>query len=69
MGLDPELISLEEVAKKNPLIDPKRSISALWDPIYGEIAPSVVTYAIANADKVNGATYYINTLVNDTQHK
>jgi len=69
MGLDQEFISLEEVAKKNPLIDPKRYISALWDPIDGEVDPSGVTYAFAKAAKVHGAKYYNNTLVKDTKQK
>ena len=69
MGLDQEFISLEEVAKLNPLIDPKRYISALWDPIDGEVDPSGVTYAFAKAAKVHGAKYYNNTLVKDTKQK
>jgi len=69
MGLDQEFISLEEVAKMNPLIDPKRYISALWDPIDAEIDPSGVTYAFAKAAKVHGAKYYNNTVVKDTKQK
>ena len=69
MGLDQEFISLEEVAKKNPLIDPKRYISALWDPIDGEVDPSGVTYAFAKAAKVHGGKYYTNTVVKDTKQK
>ncbi len=69
MGLDQEFISLEEVAKKNPLIDPKRYISALWDPIDGEVDPSGVTYAFAKAAKVHGAKYYNNTVVINTKQK
>ena len=69
MGLDQEFISLEEVAKKHPLIDPKRYISALWDPIDGEVDPSGVTYAFAKAAKVHGAKYYNNTVVKDTKQK
>ena len=47
MGLDQEFISLDEVKKKHPLIDPKRYLLALWDPIDGEVDPSGVTYAFA----------------------
>ena len=43
MGLDQEFISLEEVKKKHPLIDPKKYLLALWDPIDGEVDPSGVT--------------------------
>jgi len=69
MGLDQEFISLEEVKKKNPLIDPKRYLLALWDPIDGEVDPSGVTYAFAKAAKVYGGKYYTHTTVKDTKHK
>ncbi len=69
MGLDQEFVSLDEIVKKNPLIDPKRYISALWDPIDGEVDPSGVTYAFAKSAKVYGAKYYTNTVVKDTKQK
>ena len=69
MGLDQEFISLEEVAKKNPLIDPKHYIAALWDPIDAEVDPSGVTYAYAKSAKVHGAKYYTNTPVLETNQR
>ena len=69
MGLDQEFISLEEVKKKNTLIDPSRYLLALWDPIDGEVDPSGVTYAFAKAAKVNGGKYYTHTVVKDTKQK
>ena len=69
MGLDQEFISLEEVKRKHPLIDPKKYLLALWDPIDGEVDPSGVTYAFAKAAKAHGGKYYTNTLVTDTQQK
>ena len=42
MGLDQEFISLDEVKKKHPLIDPKRYLLALWDPIDGEVDLSLI---------------------------
>ena len=51
MGLDQEFISLDDVVKKNPIIDPKHYIAALWDPIDGEVDPSGVTYAYAKSAK------------------
>jgi len=69
MGLDQEFISLEEVKKKHPLIDPKKYLLALWDPIDGEVDPSGVTYAFAKAAKVYGGKYYTNTVVKDTKPK
>ena len=69
MGLDQEFVSLEEIANKHPLIDPKKYISALWDPIDGEVDPSGVTYAFAKSAKVHGAKFYTNTVVKDTKAK
>ena len=69
MGLDQEFISLEEVKKKHPLIDPSRYLLALWDPIDGEVDPSGVTYAFAKAAKVHGGKYYTHTVVKDTKQK
>ncbi len=69
MGLDQEFISLDEVKKKHPLIDPKHYISALWDPIDGEVDPSGVTYAYAKSAKVHGAKYYTHTPVIETNEQ
>jgi len=69
MGLDQEFISLEEVVKKHPLINPKHYLAALWDPIDGEVDPSGVTYAYAKSAKVYGGKYYTHTPVLETNQK
>ncbi|MFT5656752.1 MAG: dimethylglycine dehydrogenase [Gammaproteobacteria bacterium] len=69
MGLDQEFISLEEVARLHPLIDPKRYIAALWDPLDGDVDPSGVTYAYAKAAKVYGANYHTHTPVIETHQR
>jgi dimethylglycine dehydrogenase len=69
MGLDQEFISLEEVARLHPLIDPKRYIAALWDPLDGDIDPSGVTYAYAKAARVHGASYHTHTPVIETNQR
>jgi len=69
MGLDQEFISLEEVTRLHPLIDPKRYIAALWDPLDGDIDPSGVTYAYAKAAKVHGAIYHAHTPVIETNQR
>jgi len=66
MGLDQEFISLEEVARLHPLIEPKHYKAALWDPLDGDIDPSGVTYAYAKSAKVHGAQYYTHTPVIET---
>ena len=69
MGLDPEFISVEEVARRHPLIVPKHSIAALWDPLDGDIDPSGVVHAYAKAARVLGARYYTNTPVIETRQR
>ena len=61
MGLDQEFISVEEAARRHPLIDPKHYKAALWDPLDGDIDPSGVTYAYAKAARVHGGQYFTHT--------
>ena len=67
MGLDQEFMSLEEVAKMHPLIEPKHYLGALYDPLDGHIDPSGVTHAYAKAAKVLGATWHTHTPVIETR--
>ncbi len=69
MGLDQEFISVEEAARRHPLIDPKRYIAALWDPLDGDIDPSGVCYAYAKSAKVHGGKYYTHTPVIETNQR
>jgi len=69
MGLDQEFISVEEAARRHPLIDPSRYVAALWDPLDGDIDPSGVTYAYAKAARHYGATYHTHTPVIETVQK
>ncbi len=66
MGLDQEFIGVEEAARRHPLIDPKRYIAALWDPLDGDIDPSGVTHAYARAARALGADYRTHTPVVET---
>jgi dimethylglycine dehydrogenase len=69
MGLDQEFISLEEVARLHPLIDPSRYIAALWDPLDGDVDPSGVTYAYAKAARALGASYHTHSAVTETRQR
>jgi dimethylglycine dehydrogenase len=69
MGLDQEFISVEEAARRHPLIDPSRYIAALWDPLDGDIDPSGVTYAYAKSARVHGASYHTHTPVIETNQR
>ena len=69
MGLDQEFISVEEAARRHPLIDPSHYVAALWDPLDGDIDPSGVTYAYAKSAKVHGGKYYTHCPVLETNQK
>ncbi|NKB76234.1 MAG: FAD-dependent oxidoreductase [Gammaproteobacteria bacterium] len=69
MGLDQEFLSVEEVARRHPLIDPKHYVAALWDPLDGDVDPSGVTYAYAKSAKVHGANYHTHTPVLETNQR
>jgi len=69
MGLDQEFISLQEVAKRHPLINPKHYKAALWDPLDGDIDPSGVTYAYAKAAQVHGGEFFTHMPVIETNQQ
>ena len=69
MGLDQEFISVEEAARRHPLIDPSQYIAALWDPLDGDVDPSGVCYAYAKSARVHGATYHTHTPVIETRQR
>lgn len=69
MGLDQEFISVEEVARRHPLINPKHYLAALWDPLDGDIDPSGVVYAYAKAARALGASYLTQTPVLSTRQR
>ena len=69
MGLDQEFISMEELKKRHPLVDPSHYIAALWDPLDGDIDPSGVTYAYAKSARHHGAQYFTHTPALETRQK
>lgn len=69
MGLDQEFISLQELAERHPLINPKNYQAALWDDQDGDLDPSGTTYAFAKAARHYGARYFTHTPVTATQQR
>ncbi len=69
MGLDQEFISVEEAARRHPLIDPSRYVAALWDPLDGDIDPSGVTYAYAKSAQHYGAKFHTHSPVVETNQR
>ena len=69
MGLDQEFISMQELAERHPLINPKHYYAALWDDLDGDLDPSGATYAFAKSAKVHGAQYFTHTPVIETNQR
>ena len=65
MGMDCELVSLDEVKQRHPLIDTSHFLGALYDSNEGHVDPSGVTHAYAKAARKGGAEIYRFTPVTE----
>jgi dimethylglycine dehydrogenase len=63
LGMETEMITIEEAVKLNPLIDPKYFIGALWRADGGHCDPSGTTHAYAKAARILGASVERHTRV------
>jgi dimethylglycine dehydrogenase len=69
MGLETDFISLEHARELNPLIDPKKYLGALFEPVDGHVDPSGVTHAYAKGARHYGAKVYRDTPVIETKQR
>lgn len=67
LGLDMEMISVDEAARRFPLMDKKYFVGALYNPLEGHVDPAGVTHAYAKAARKQGAEIYRFTRVTDLQ--
>jgi dimethylglycine dehydrogenase len=65
LGMDLELISVDEAAKLFPLMDKKHFQGAMYDPIEGHVDPYGVTHAYAKSAQIGGAEIVRQTRVTD----
>src|SRR6202043_3957114 len=63
LGMDLEIISVDEAAKLFPLMDKKHFTGAMYDPIEGHVDPYGVTHAYAKAAEIGGAEVVRRTRV------
>ena len=56
LGMELELVSVDEAARLFPLMNKKHFVGALYDPIEGHVDPYGVTQAYAKAAQLGGAT-------------
>jgi dimethylglycine dehydrogenase len=67
LGLETELISMKEAKELHPLINEKRFLGALYDPMEGHVDPAGVTHAYAKSARIGGAEIERFTRVVDLQ--
>src|SRR5438477_9419903 len=65
LGLDMEIISIDEAARVFPLMDKRHFVGALYNPLEGHVDPAGVTQAYAKAARNLGAEVYRFTRVTD----
>jgi dimethylglycine dehydrogenase len=65
LGMELEMLSAEEAARRYPLMDQKYFTGALYDPMEGHIDPYGVTHAYAKAAQLGGAEIVRHNRVTD----
>jgi dimethylglycine dehydrogenase len=55
LGMETELLTMEEVEQYVPYVDPSHFVGALYDGVDGHVDPSGVTHAFAKAARIAGA--------------
>jgi dimethylglycine dehydrogenase len=65
LGMELEIISVDEAAQLFPLMDKKHFVGALYDPIEGHVDPYGVTHAYARSALIGGAEIVRQTRVTD----
>ena len=69
MGMQTELVSLDEAQRLLPLLDKSQFVGAMYDPIQGHVDPNGTTYAFSGAARKGGAEVYTQTRVMDTRQR
>jgi len=65
LGMDLEIISVDEAARMFPLMDKTHFTGAMYDPIEGHVDPYGVTHAYAKSAQIGGAEIVRQTRVTD----
>src|SRR6202789_4110524 len=69
LGMDLEIISVDEAAKLFPLMDKTQFAGAMYDPIEGHVDPYGVTHAYAKSAQIGGAEIVRHTPVTDLKQR
>ena len=69
LGMELELVSVDEAERMFPLLNKKHFVGALFDPIEGHVDPYGVTHAYAKAAQIGGAEVTRHTRVTDLRQR
>ena len=69
LGMELDMVSVDEAARLFPLMDKKHFVGALYDPIEGHVDPWGVTVAYAKSAQLQGAEIYRHTPVTDLRSR
>ncbi|MCH9780103.1 MAG: FAD-dependent oxidoreductase [Alphaproteobacteria bacterium] len=69
LGIDAQIVDVQEVKKVIPFMEEKYFVGALYDPDNGHIDPASVTHAYAKAAKINGAKIEIESPVTSIERR
>ena len=69
LGMNLDIISVDEAARLFPLMDKKHFKGAMYDPIEGHVDPYGVTHAYAKSAQIGGAQIVRQTRVTDLKQR
>ena len=65
LGMELEMLTVDEAARRFPLLDKRHFVGAMFDPIEGHVDPYGVTHAYARSAQIAGAEVVRHTRVVD----
>ncbi|MGH8318984.1 MAG: GcvT family protein [Steroidobacteraceae bacterium] len=65
LGMELEMLTVDEAARRFPLLDKRHFVGAMFDPIEGHVDPYGVTHAYAKSAQIAGAEVVRHTRVVD----
>jgi len=69
LGMELEMLSVDEAARRFPLLDKRHFVGAMFDPVEGHVDPYGVTHAYAKSAQIAGAEVVRHTRVVDLKQR
>jgi dimethylglycine dehydrogenase len=69
LGMELEMLTVEEAAQRFPLLDKRHFVGAMFDPVEGHVDPYGVTHAYAKSAQIAGAEVVRHTRVVDLKSR